>query len=257
MSRPKKRTENGRLTREAAEIVIEMLREGVVKGLVRQARGSTLAPTFYQDILDDGCPYKIGDIWFAWTLTYYPDLENPQDIVGFDSETDRKEFKRRWRERYPKEVEPEAQVETKNESEIKLTYPLFAKSKKNGIVILFTSNDRGICVKSDWSVHALGECHNNWVHATDTDQWQHLTFAEAEAEILGEKKMTAHKHADLMLLYARDAAETDKLWERWEFNPNSTWQPCESNPGWFIDSEYRRKPQVIRVGRHEFPKPMY
>lgn len=68
--------------------------------------------------------------------------------------------------------------------------------------------------------------------------------------------MTAHKHAALMLQYAQDAAETDKPWERWEFNPNSTWQPCGNNPGWFTDSEYRRKPQVIRVGRHEFPKPI-
>lgn len=68
--------------------------------------------------------------------------------------------------------------------------------------------------------------------------------------------MTAHKHAALMLQYAQDAAETDKPWERWEFNPNSTWQPCGNNPGWFTDSEYRRKPQVIRVGRHAFPKPI-
>ena len=187
MSRPKKRMENGRLTSEAAGIVVEMLREGVVKGPMRQAHGGTLASTFSQDISDDRYPYEIGDIWFAWTLTYYPDSEDPRDIVGFASKTDRKEFKRRWRERYPKEAEPETQVETKSESEIKLTYPLFAKSKKNGIVILFTSKDRGICVKSDWSVHALGECHNNWVHATDTDQWQHLTFAEAESEIFGEK----------------------------------------------------------------------
>lgn len=68
--------------------------------------------------------------------------------------------------------------------------------------------------------------------------------------------MAAHKHAALMLQYAQDAAETDKPWERWEFNPNSTWQPCGNNPGWFTNSEYRRKPQVIRVGRHEFPKPI-
>ena len=68
--------------------------------------------------------------------------------------------------------------------------------------------------------------------------------------------MTAHKHAALMLQYAQDAAETDTPWERWEFNPNSTWQPCGNNPGWFTNSEYRRKPQVIRVGRHEFPRPI-
>ena len=186
MSRPKKRTEGGRLTTEAAEIVAEMLKEGVVQGRLRQANdGCTIAPTFSQDILDDRYPYKIGGIWFARTLTYYPGSEDPRDIVGFDNKADRKEFKRRWRERYPKEAKPEAQVEIHRESEIELTYPLFAKSKKNGIVILFTSTDRGICVKSSWSVHPLGECRNNWVHATDKD-WMHLTFAEAEAEIFGE-----------------------------------------------------------------------
>ena len=189
MSRPKKRTETGRLTKEAAEIVVEMLLAGVVKGRLRQADGGcTTVPTFSRDISDDRYPYEIGGIWFARTLTYYPGSEDPRDIVGFDNKADRKEFKRRWRERYPKEAKPETQVEIHRESETKLTYPLFAKSKKNGIVILFTSKDRGICVKSDWSVHALGECHNNWVHATDTDQWQHLTFTEAEAEIFREKK---------------------------------------------------------------------
>lgn len=129
-----------------------------------------------------GCQWVMrlsSSYWVCHNLSWSGDT-----LVGFVSKTDRKEFKRRWRERYPKET----QVETHSESEIELTYQLFAKSKKNGIVILFTSKDRGICVKSDWSVHALGECHNNWVHATDTDQWQHLTFAEAEAEIFGEKK---------------------------------------------------------------------
>lgn len=186
MSRPKKRTENGRLTREAAEIVIEMLREGVVKGRMRQAHGCTLAPTFSQDIWDDRYPYEIGGIWFARTLTYYPDSEEPRDIVGFDNKADRKEFKRRWRERYPKETKPETQVETNSESEIKLTYPLFAKSRENGAIILFTSVETGVCVKANgttpyeyWAVE--------WIGVDGTDHWQHLTFAEAETEIFGEK----------------------------------------------------------------------
>lgn len=185
MSRPKKRTKNGRLTREATEIVLEMLKEGGIQGKLRQAEGCELDPEFYRDYADERYPYRVGDLWYTKTLTYYSSREDPRDIVGFDNKADRKEFKRRWRERYPKEVKPETQVETKSESETELTYPLFAKSKKNGIVILFTSTDRGICVKSSWSVHPLGECRNNWVHATDKD-WMHLTFAEAEAEIFGE-----------------------------------------------------------------------
>ena len=69
--------------------------------------------------------------------------------------------------------------------------------------------------------------------------------------------MTAHKHAALMLQYAQDAAETDSPWERWEFKTDvDTWVELSKNPSWFEDRKYRRKPQVIRVGRHEFPKPI-
>lgn len=187
MSRPKKRTESGRLTKEAAEIVIEMLREGVVKGPMRQAYGCTLAPTFSQDISDDRYPYTIGDIWFTGTLTYYPDSEDPRDIVGFDNKADRKEFKRRWRERYPEDAKPETQVETKSESETKLTYPLFAKSRINGAIILFTSVETGVCVKAKGNT-PYERWVDTWVDVDDTDHWQHLTFAEAQVEIFGEKK---------------------------------------------------------------------
>ena len=74
--------------------------------------------------------------------------------------------------------------------------------------------------------------------------------------------MTAHKHAALMLQYAQDAAETDKPWERWEVRiaadvqPNAVFEMLYSHPKWYTNNEYRRKPQVIRVGRHEFPKPI-
>ena len=70
--------------------------------------------------------------------------------------------------------------------------------------------------------------------------------------------MTAYKHADLMLLYAKDAAETDKPWERWEWRNKSDAEflTCQQHPSWKLNHDYRRKPQVINVGRHEFPKPI-
>ena len=72
--------------------------------------------------------------------------------------------------------------------------------------------------------------------------------------------MTAHKHAALMLQYAQDATETDKPWERWEYKIdgcNGEWlSVLNTHPDWNVNFEYRRKPQVIRVGRHEFPKPI-
>ena len=79
--------------------------------------------------------------------------------------------------------------------------------------------------------------------------------------------MAAHKHAALMLQYAQDAAETDSPWERWEVSDAikydssgrlvRNWRQLEDNPDWNSNVQYRRKPQVIRVGRHEFPKPIH
>ena len=192
MSRPKKRTKTGRLTKEAAEIVIEMIKEGVVKGGLETFGAGVIPAEFEKDLSgnpSDFQPYFISDAgWFTRRLTFEGLVSRPEDVRRFELESDRKEFKRRWRERYPKEVKPEAQVETHGESEIKLTYPLFAKSKKNGAINLFTSKTTGVCVKPRWSFHAPGEYHNNWAHATDTKCWQHLTFAEAQAEIFGERK---------------------------------------------------------------------
>ena len=69
--------------------------------------------------------------------------------------------------------------------------------------------------------------------------------------------MTAHKHAALMLQYAQDAAETDTPWERWEYRtPDGGWWDMDSSPCWDEEAEYRRKLSVIKVGQHEFPKPI-
>ncbi|OAM26157.1 hypothetical protein A7P95_10685 [Eikenella longinqua] len=68
-----------------------------------------------------------------------------------------------------------------------------------------------------------------------------------------------------MLQYAQDAAETDTPWERWETSESKTkigdewvqdWEDLTENPDWHPDVGYRRKPQVTRVGRHEFPRPV-
>ena len=67
--------------------------------------------------------------------------------------------------------------------------------------------------------------------------------------------MTKHKHADLMLLYAQDALETDKPWTRWEMLVHDKWAVLTSNPTWHEALEYRRKPQTILVNGIEVPKP--
>ena len=61
-----------------------------------------------------------------------------------------------------------------------------------------------------------------------------------------------------MLQYAQDATETDTPWERWEWRDkiDAEFLTCQQHPSWKLNHDYRRKPQVIRVGRHEFPKPI-
>lgn len=169
----KKRTKTGRFTKEAAAIVVEMLKDDVVKGKLRTAGGGEVSSVFGQDLSDIKYPYHIGWLTYTMTLQYYKDRDYHHDIVGFTDKADRKEFKRRWRARYVQKTKPA------------LTYPLFVKAKPNGAIILFTSETVGVCVAVGSSACGYGQSSQGWVKATDTDQWQHLTFAEAEAEIFG------------------------------------------------------------------------
>lgn len=53
-----------------------------------------------------------------------------------------------------------------------------------------------------------------------------------------------HKHAELMMMYAQDAMETDKPWERWEYKEcgDDNWYGFEiGNITWQSGLEYRRK----------------
>lgn len=66
-----------------------------------------------------------------------------------------------------------------------------------------------------------------------------------------------HPHAALMALYAQDAAETDKPWERWEAKTGEgSWVGVGRHPVWKPEQEYRRKPKTIRIGVYDVPEPM-
>lgn len=60
--------------------------------------------------------------------------------------------------------------------------------------------------------------------------------------------MTAHTHAENMLLYAEDAAKTAEPWKLWEFISfgMEDYQPLTSNPNWGFATSYRRKAQERR-----------
>ncbi len=65
-----------------------------------------------------------------------------------------------------------------------------------------------------------------------------------------------HIHAAAMAEYAKDAAETDKPWERWEFcHMRGEYQSLHSHPEWVEGNKYRRKPKVILINGHEVPEP--
>ena len=65
-----------------------------------------------------------------------------------------------------------------------------------------------------------------------------------------------HIHAAAMAEYAKDAAETDKPWERWEFSHEGRgYTSFLGHPNWHKDDKYRRKPKVILINGHEVPEP--
>ena len=65
-----------------------------------------------------------------------------------------------------------------------------------------------------------------------------------------------HIHAAAMAEYAKDALETDKPWERWEFScGNQEYKSLQSQPLWVADFRYRRKPKTIMINGHEVPEP--
>ena len=58
--------------------------------------------------------------------------------------------------------------------------------------------------------------------------------------------MAKHKHAALMLQYAKDWAETDEPWKRWEVTSHrDEWVALCGHPYWKEESEYRRKPSTL------------
>ena len=58
--------------------------------------------------------------------------------------------------------------------------------------------------------------------------------------------MAKHKHAALMLQYAKDWAETEEPWKRWEVTSHrNEWVALCGHPYWKEESEYRRKPRTM------------
>ena len=62
-----------------------------------------------------------------------------------------------------------------------------------------------------------------------------------------------------MMLYAQDAMETDKPWERWQIKmkgDDAQWENIQQCPLWSECFEYRQKPRTIDINGYEFPEPV-
>lgn len=74
--------------------------------------------------------------------------------------------------------------------------------------------------------------------------------------------MTGHIHAAMMLQYAKDAAETDTPWERWQcaivtyHSDYRQWLQCVCHPEWQLHMAYRRRPRTVRIGYRDVPESM-
>ena len=67
-----------------------------------------------------------------------------------------------------------------------------------------------------------------------------------------------HIHAAAMAEYAKDAAETDMPWERWEISITESgdeYRKLLGHPEWAVTRKYRRKPKTILINGHEVPEP--
>jgi hypothetical protein len=77
-----------------------------------------------------------------------------------------------------------------------------------------------------------------WIPANP--EWKEEYKYRRVPEVTATAK-TPHPHAQSMKLYAEDAAETDKPWERWEFRyPTRTqeWSALNSDIYWVRSFEY-------------------
>lgn len=69
--------------------------------------------------------------------------------------------------------------------------------------------------------------------------------------------MAGHKHAALMAEYAKDAAETETPWDRWEcLGAFDRWERMFHSPGWHTNEQYRRKPPTLTIAGREIAAPL-
>lgn len=131
----------------------------------------------------------------------------------------------------------------------KLTLPLQVGKKyvrRDGVVVEVTSKNNHPL----YSFHAEDSTYTeNGVYSIHAESARHLDLV---ADFIEPFKTQGHPHAESMRLFAEDAAECAEPWTRWEScRKNGLWFSLDSNPRWFTNLMYRRKPKLIRIGIHD------
>jgi len=89
---------------------------------------------------------------------------------------------------------------------------------------------------------------DRWEHAGSNGIWRPVERCaptwEPWIQWRRRPAVTPHPHAASAAEYAKDMAETDKAWERWEAKGPSfiDWKDCLGHPSWYHDFQYRRRP---------------
>lgn len=74
-----------------------------------------------------------------------------------------------------------SKVPTKEEP---FKYPMYFKSKRNGIVVKFTGLDSGILMEGEQPYIEVGRMFNHWIKHNDIETWEHLpNYKEKETPI--------------------------------------------------------------------------
>jgi len=65
------------------------------------------------------------------------------------------------------------------------------------------------------------------------------------------------KHADKMMIYAKQAAEMDEPWKLWQWRSDcGGWNRFDGHFAFHDCYQYRQLPKTIRIGNHDIPEPM-
>ena len=137
----------------------------------------------------------------------------------------------------------------------------FSSPVKGKLLILANAEDgKDIATNFDgeWDI-------DNWI-GSDANSLYSLRIGsdiyEKNKAMFDDEGSTGHPHAEYMLEYAKDWAETKHPWLRWRrrrVDSLGDWSACQDHPKWLEDYDYEHKPKpvvTININGFKVPKPL-